>query len=153
MRINLNKISKILLILLVIASFFIAGGIFLWPNQPDTHEFAGNINDIEDNTIFATGFFLENGKPIHGKEDQKSSIEILIDSNTELTRLAIKIPQGVTSFNTNDLEKEESLTDLVTITNDSNEHIIGIEAVLMNNGADNKFIGRKLYFRVPVFGQ
>ena len=154
MRINLNKTLKRLLVFISIALVIIIGGVFFWLNQAYTYEFAGSIDSIEGDTVFMAGFFSENGKPIPGKEDQEASIEILVDSNTKLTRLALKIPRGVTMFNTNDLEKEESLTDLETIKNDLlRGHIIGIEAVLKKSRADDKFIGRTLYFRVPVFSE
>ena len=154
MGINFNQTSKRFLVYLVLTMAIIAGGLLFWFNQTKTHEFAGSVERIEGNTIFATGFFSENGQPIPDKEDKKANIEILVNSNTKLTRLVLKIPQGVTMFNTNDLEKEESLTDLETIINDSlRGHILGIEAVLKKGRSDRKFIGRTLYFRVPVFSE
>lgn len=154
MGINFNQISKRFLVYLVVVIGIIAVGILFWFNQTETHEFAGSVETIEGNTIFATGFFSKNGKPISDKENQKESIEISVDSNTKLTRLVLKIPQGVTMFHINDLEKEESLTDLETIKNDSlRGHVLGIEAVLKKDHSDRKFIGRTLYFRVPVFSE
>lgn len=157
MVINLSKILEKNLVFVVMTLAVIAVGVLFWLNQNSlnqakTYDFAGSVEKIEGSTVFATGFFSENGKPIPGKENQKESIEISVDSSTVLTRLAIKIPQGVTSFKIDDLEKEESLTDLETIKNDlSRGHVLGIETVLRKGDSNTKFIGKTLYFRVPIF--
>lgn len=157
MRINLNKILGRYLSFVVTALTVIAVGILFWLNQvglnqTNSYQFAGNVNKIEGSVIFATGFFSENGKPIPGKEGQRESIEISVNSNTILTRLAIKIPQGATSFKIDDLEKKESPTDLEIIKKDlSRGHTIGLETVLKNGGGTGKFVGKTLYFRVPIF--
>jgi hypothetical protein len=149
-----KTIVSVILILLLGGAVFAAykyGLVNLSDNQPV--EFAGNVESIENNTIFASGYFLENGLPIPGNEDEAINVEISLDSNTTLTRLAIKIPAGTGSFNIDELEKSESATDLATITADSAEHVVGLEATLERGRSGNKFIAKRLYFRVPIFEQ
>lgn len=144
--------TVVLILLLLGVAFVLYKFDLIKPPSAKAIEFAGTVDKVENDTVFANGYFLENGKPIPGKEDQKVNIEISVDSNTKLTRLAIKIPKGAQVFKIDDLEKEETATNLNIITADSMQNVLGIEAVLKQGSSNTKFVGRALIFRVPVFG-
>src|SRR3989338_7682968 len=103
-QIGISKKLWILPVALVVIAGLALLFYFYKGDASYSNEFAGNVNRIEGNTVFATGVFLKEGKPIPGKEEEIVPIEIMVDANTSLTMLSIKIPSGTGQFNIDDLE-------------------------------------------------
>lgn len=148
MRVKFNLVKFWVLLAAVLVA---AGGFWILTVQSKTYEFVGSVNRIEGNTLFAKGFFLDDGTPLADEGQEGTEIKISVDSATQLTRLAIHIPRGAEMFNVADLVKEESATDLKIIASDLDEYILGLEAILKRRLVSTSFNGKSLYFRVPVF--
>ena len=147
---SIKKISVAVAVLTVIILVFC---LLVYFQGKKVYGFAGNVENIENGVVSANGHFLKDGVPISGQENNIASIQIKTDSNTKITRLAISIPSGATSFDTRKLKQQESTASLDAIQNDFRQtHSIGIQGSLHKGFFDKDYTADTLYFRVPVFG-
>ncbi|MDP3763947.1 MAG: hypothetical protein Q8Q92_04950 [bacterium] len=143
---NTKKVLTVLAVLIVVVFGF------FYAQNTRVYEFAGNVDKIESGIIFASGRFLKNGEPVPGQEDNPVNLQIKTDNKTKITRLALYIPKGVSSFNTKDLKQTESAASLDTIQNDfTQSRSMGIESSLRKGFLDKDYTAESLYFRVPIF--
>jgi hypothetical protein len=142
----LIKIAVIALALILV----ILGAVFIWFNEFKIYEFAGNVTRVEGDSVFVSGIFLEDGKPLTDSPTP-SEIEISVGPETKMERTGLKIPVTADMFNPDDLEKVVLETDLATVKHDSTQHTVGMEGTIKRGLFGAGFTGLVLNFKVPIF--
>src|SRR3989344_9636013 len=140
-------------ILLLVVFLLVAGAGFFWfqNNKIKTNEFAGNVVSVGDSSFVVKGTYTIDRISV-GTVGELRDVEVLVDSNTQITRESFKIPEGVKSFDPNKLPKQITQVGLDKIKADSDLTTVGVIIQASKNiYGKNKFTASNIVYRVPDF--
>lgn len=109
-------------------------------------DFKGNLKKIDGNIL------IVNGKFISKTETDFFDVKIIVNRDTTIHRIGLKIPVALGSFNADTLPREESQVDLTALEADARTAVLGMEIdmkrVFYRPGY---FTAGSITYRVPVF--
>jgi hypothetical protein len=146
-------VVALLLVIVVLLFWFLNNGSLL-TNSSKAFEFDGNLAGIDGNKISVQGGFIFQDDESKNNPAAPISVQILIDSETKITRTLMTLPTREElaktdgQFSPGKLKQTVSTVDLSTLQNESQEFAIGISAKSNQNIAGKStFTASELNYR------
>lgn len=138
-----KKTTSLFITVLMIGTF--AAVYFIAPFFSN-RDFKGNLKNIDGNIMIVNGRFPS------ATGTNFFNIKVIVNKNTAIHRIGLKIPTVSGTFNADNLPREESQADLATLQADAKTAALGMEIALKKVFyRPGYFTARNIIYRVPIF--
>lgn len=118
----------------------------------ESYSFNGNSVEAKDNTLIVKGLFDLGDKPNPQKE--MITVEVSVNAETKITRVALKIPNTTERFDPDKLPKEETQVNFSQLATDSKGATLGIHITSSEEMfGKKKFTAKEIVYKVPIYSR